>query len=159
MFCWSRPVGGHVICGEGLSRTKQTIMVSVHKANSAMVSCWSHVFTDFTLLRQAQQWTSPGFSADLGPFCWLVLIQRRPGCFCWVVLPLLICVWWQFEARLLTDWKQRLESLQRTPSKRSTPLVLYHLFSPTFGWWARKGALKCLRALIKVCFGKSKPTY
>jgi hypothetical protein len=41
---------------------------------------------------------------------------------------------------------------------RSTLLCpIYHLFSPTFGWWGRKGRSQHLKTLIKVCFKKSKP--
>ena len=43
----------------------------------------------FSTLREAQLRTSPGIPGGLDSSCWLMLIQQRPGGFCWVVLPLL----------------------------------------------------------------------
>ena len=37
-----------------------------------------------------------------------------------------------------------------------SPCPIYHLFSSTFGQWARRGS-KHMRTLIKVCFEKSRP--
>ena len=40
-------------------------------------------------------------AAVLGGIVLIVLIHRRPGCFCWIVTPLLIPVWC-----LLGNWTQ-----------------------------------------------------
>ena len=88
------------------------------------------------------------------------LIWRRPGGFCWIVPLLLIHICYP-DITVLGCWYPDNGDCNHPKElllNRSTfPYPIYHLFSPTFGRWARM-VLKHLRTHIKVGFRTSKPT-
>ena len=122
----------------------------------------------FTLLREAQQRTSPDISTGPGPGPgWLTGILRKPGSFCWILPPLLIRVWYPPDTIELDCWYPDNRDLNRPKElllNRSTPpCPIYHLFPSIFGLWARSGRVgvgvqSIWQPLLIVGFEKSKPT-
>jgi hypothetical protein len=92
----------------------------------------------FTSLKEAWQRIS-GIPVGSGHSHWLLLILQRPGCFCWIVLPLLFHVWYPDTTELdycypaNRYWNHPKELLL---NRSTSPLPS---LSPFFGWWTRKG--------------------
>lgn len=77
---------------------------------------WSRVFLRqiFSLLREAGQ-RSSGIPAGPDPSCWLLLIQWRPDCFCWIMPPPPDSCWlsWHCWTGVLVSWHWETEITPR----------------------------------------------
>jgi hypothetical protein len=132
MWCFAeaRPMGGHVVFGENISRTQRmvtqwqgTSIASFAMLHRSLIFAYLHCFTENHGRELLVSW----------------LIQRRPGSFCWIVPQLLIVfsilTLLNWTAGILTnrDWNHPQKTNRSIP-----PCPINHHFSPTFGWWARK---------------------
>lgn len=160
MFCWNRK--GLVKFGESISWSQQIVGAQLHcwLGNTSLVSVSLLIFT---LLREARQRASPGFLSGSGCSHWLMPIPLRSCCCCCIVPPLLLLNW---PVNIFTSLNYTADALttktETTPKEllrnRSPSLCSITHFPLTFGQWAKGRMLKYLRTLIKLGFGKSKPT-
>lgn len=77
--------------GRNITRTQRTVMDACI-ASFTMLCLKPSSSLIFTSLREAWQRSPPGVPAGPGYFCLLMSTQWRPGCLCWIVSPLLICI-------------------------------------------------------------------
>ena len=66
MHCLSRPVRGHVMFGESISKVQQTVKLCFACIASCATICWSHIFAS---LGEAQQRNSSGIPTVSGHAC------------------------------------------------------------------------------------------
>jgi hypothetical protein len=129
------PVRWHLMFWESICRTQQ--------------KWWGTRFCVFTDLYFIERSTVEIFWC----FCWFYLVKLTCANLteAWLFLldwaALLIPVWWYFLnwtvsilTLLLTSWiaETGIDPKELFLNRVSSPCPIYHLFSPTFGWWAGK---------------------
>jgi len=126
MWCFAdlRPVGGHVIFGEGINRTQQTVRGTCI-ASFAML----HRSRVFTSLREAQQSTSPGIplTGANSAEAWLFLLYCAMLLHVWYPNTTDLDCWYPDNG----DWNCPKELLLNRPT---SPCPIYHLFSSASIW-------------------------
>jgi len=121
-FAEAKPLRGHVTFRE----YKYDTTDSEGSLTLLVIQHFFHLMSllIFTLLREAQQRTSPVFLAGSGCSCWLMAIQWRPGCFCWILfmfgdtLGTGLLMSWHYWNELLVFWQWGLKSCQGATSKQ-----------------------------------------
>jgi hypothetical protein len=131
-FAEARPVRGHVMFVESISRIQQWQCNCIARF---VMLYWSRVFA---LLREAWQRTF------LWPsWCWLLPLPTwwRTGGFHWIKPPLMIHVWYPDTTGLNCSYPDNRDCncpKELLLNRSTSPCPNYYLFSSTFGQWARR---------------------